>query len=294
MAARYALIIASSVLGMTIFRVILNRVFAAASEHWVGSVVLAVVLGLMWFLFSFFCLFRVIRSEKENSPETLNDEVKKVSVFLSALTISALIASAVSLTAWLALYCNDAIFFSRLLPWIAPLITVQHSGFVMASRLFPCQAEGFDTGCEAYKWIPAFLIANALTYFPFVLGGVLWYRRSSAARTMLESVARRSVYWSAPVVVVGLCTLLVLHKLPLDTHDSLYPHPGIAHWHFGGWELLHDLIGTLIVIAGLLLPLYVYRAFRKSGGLSATQCRLSELTALMTVILAALTLGYVY
>jgi hypothetical protein len=279
---------------MTIFRVIVNRIFFAGTENWAGSVVLAIVLGVLWFILTFFCLLRVIRSNKGNvSAVASNGNAKKVGGFSAALAISAAIACVMSLTAWLALYWNDVIFFSRLLPWIAPLIRVQDPGFHTASRLFPCQKEGFDTGCEAYKWIPAFLIADLLAYFPFVLGGVLCYRRSSAARTILSG-ALRSVRWGAPLVVVGLCTLLVLHELHLDTQDSLLLNPGIAHRHFGGWELLNDTTGTVIVIAGFLLPFYFYRVFRKSSGLSVTRCRLSELTALTTVILAALMLGNVY
>ena len=96
------------------------------------------------------------------------------------------------------------------------------------------------------------------------------------------------------MVVVGLCTLLAMDKLNLDTHDSLFPHPGFAHWHLGVWELLNDITGTVIVLAGLLLPFCFYRAFRKNGGLSVTRSRLSELTALTIVMLAALMLGNVY
>jgi hypothetical protein len=93
---------------------------------------------------------------------------------------------------------------------------------------------------------------------------------------------------------VGLCALMVMHKLHLDTHDSLFPHPGVAHWHLGVWELLNDFTGTVIVMAGLLLPFYLYRAFRKSGGLNAAHRWLSDLMALTVVMLAALMLGYVY
>jgi hypothetical protein len=295
MAGRYAVVIASSILGMTILRLILDRVLSAETGNWIGSVILAAVCGLLWFALTFFCLLRALRGDGENSLAVASSaDAKQAGGFLSTLTSAAGIACVLSLTAWLALDWNDAIFYSRSLPWIAPLITVQHSGFVAASRLYPCQAEGSNTGCEPYKWIPTFLIANALAYFPFVFGGVLWYRLSKAARTNLQSVALQAVRWAAPVVVIGLCALLVMHKLNLDTHDSLFPHPGIAHWHLGVWELLNDITGTVIVLAGLLLPFCFYRAFRKNGGLSVTRSRLSELTALTIVMLAALMLGNVY
>jgi len=293
MAGRYAVVVASWVIGMTVFRLLLNRVPVAETKHWVGSVVLAAVCGLLWFVLTFICLLRVVRTDEENSPKRTSNATKTGGVF-SAVAASALIACVLSLTGWLALYWNDAIFYSRSLPWIAPLVTIQHSGFVAASRLFPCQAEGFDTGCEPYKWIPSFLIANALAYLPFVLAGVSYYRRSGSAQATLQSLASRSLSWSVPMVVVGLCTLLAMDKLNLDTHDSLFPHPGFAHWHLGVWELLNDITGAVIVIAGLVLPFCFYRAFRKSGGLRATQSRLRQLTELTTVMLAALMLGYVY
>lgn len=280
---------------MTFFRLILNRVPFAETGHWIGSVILASVGGLLWFALTFFCLLRALRSDDGNSlPVASSADAKRAGGFLSTFTSSAVIACVLSLTAWVALDWNDAIFYSHLLPWIAPLITIQHSGFIAASRLYPCQAEGSNTGCEPYKWIPTFLIANALAYFPFVLGGVLWCRLSKAARTIPQYVARQFVRWAVPAVVVSLCALLVMHKLNLDTHNSLFPHPGIAHWHLGVWELLNDITGTLIVMAGLLLPFYFYRAFRRSGGLSATRSMLWKLTELTIVLLAALMLGYVY
>jgi len=295
MAGRYAVVIATSVFGAAVFRLMLNRVPAAETGHWIGTVVLAAVCGLLWFVLCFCCLLRAIGSDDRNSITAApGTNAGRIRGFPSALALSIVVACVMSLSAWLALDWNDGIFNSHLLPWIAPLITVQFPGFATASRLFPCQAEGFNTGCEPYKWIPAFLFANALAYLPFVLGGVFCYRRSGAARTSLESAAHHSLRWSVPVVIAGLCALMVMHKLNLDTHDSLFPHPGIAHWHLGVWELLNDITGTVIVIAGLLLPFYLYRAFGKSSGLNAAQRRLSDLTALTVVMLAALMLGYVY
>jgi hypothetical protein len=79
---------------------------------------------------------------------------------------------------WLDLEVSDAIFQSRLLPWVLPLIHLQYIGFRVAARLFPCQMEGFDTGCEMYKTVPALLAANSLAYsivsFPIVH---FWRRR---------------------------------------------------------------------------------------------------------------------
>jgi hypothetical protein len=83
----------------------------------------------------------------------------KRSLFLS-VTLGAILAVAL----WFTLEASDEIFQSRLMWWVVPLIRVQEAGFRAASRLFPCQREGFDTGCEAYKKLPVFLGANAIVY----------------------------------------------------------------------------------------------------------------------------------
>jgi len=198
-----------------------------------------------------------------------------------------------SLSAWSTLALNDEIMQSRSLPWIMPLITVQHYGFGTASRLFPCRAEGFDTGCEPYKTIPVFLGADAFAYFPFVLCVVVCCHFVGRVGEALQTGAQRFVRWCVPLAVVGLCVLLVLHRLGLATYDTLYP-TGDSHWRFGMWELLNDVTGTLIVGGVFFLPFYFYRALRKSEGISEKQHRLAHLTSLVAVMVVALTLGDVY
>lgn len=46
---------------------------------------------------------------------------------------------------------------------------LQEPGISASSRTFPCQKEGFDTGCEAYKRFPLLLTVNAIVYFPFLV-----------------------------------------------------------------------------------------------------------------------------
>lgn len=65
---------------------------------------------------------------------------------------------------WFALFASDVVFQSRLLPWVSPLLRVQEVGFRVASRLFPCQKEGYDVGCEGYKRLPIFIGTNAIVY----------------------------------------------------------------------------------------------------------------------------------
>lgn len=85
---------------------------------------------------------------------------------------SVVIGTTVAAVLWLTLTASDEIFQSRLLPWVVPLIYLQEPGIRVESRLFHCQKEGFDTGCEAYKVIPTLIGTNAILYsilaFPLV------------------------------------------------------------------------------------------------------------------------------
>lgn len=290
----YAAAVFGAVVGSAILRVVLHRIFPIPRDgHLRGPVVLALVLGLLWFALAFLVLARSspggVGSTKSRSPSP--SETRTV---LRTIIFAFVVACVIAITAWVGLYLTDTIFYSRSLPWIAPLITVQDYGFGKASQMFPCQAEGFDTGCEAYKWIPTFLIANSFSYFCFVLLGLFSWRHSEAVRRIVRAGAHAVVHWSVGAVTAGLVALQVMHGLNRDTHDSLYPHPGIAHWHFGVWEQINDLTGTLITVAGLSLPVYLYRAFRRTHSLAEARTRMAEATSLLVTLLVALILGDVY
>jgi hypothetical protein len=96
------------------------------------------------------------------------------------------IALVLALSASLALDFSDSIFQSRLLPWTVSLIELQSVGFAQASRMFPCRAEGFDTGCEWYKTLPTFVVANAAAYLSVAVLGVYLYRKSERLKTVLR------------------------------------------------------------------------------------------------------------
>ena len=97
------------------------------------------------------------------------------------VTLSFGLGIALATMLWLCLEVSDAIFQSRLLPWVLPLIYLQDAGFRAAARLFPCQKEGFDIGCEAYKRLPAFVGANALLYSILLLPIIYFWRRKPTA-----------------------------------------------------------------------------------------------------------------
>lgn len=136
-----------------------------------------------------------------------------------------------------------------------------------------------------------FLAANSLVYFPFVLIGSFSLRKWATVRRVLRAGAGWFARWCIVMTSAGLVTLQAMHGLKLATYDSLYPNPGVAHWHFGVWEQVNDITGTLIVISGLALPFYFYRAFRGTRDCTRIKPRLAELTSLVMVMLAALMLG---
>lgn len=252
---------------------------------------LAMILGLFWFTLA---LLALRRPGEESSRERDNPSPKGRRTVFRTISFAVLIACVVSISGWVGLYLNDEMLQSRSLPWIAPLITVQEYGFGKASQMFPCQIEGSDKGCEAHKWLPTFLFANSLFYFPFVLAGVVSFQRSEGVRNIARSVAGLFVRWGIIIAGTGLIALQIMHGLNLDTHDSLYPHPGIGHWHFGVWEVINDITGTVITIAGLSLPFCLYRATHRVPNFTEARTRLAEATFLSATILIALMLGNVY
>jgi hypothetical protein len=255
-----------------------------------GPILLATVIGLFWFALAFALLMRS-GSHKNSAPDGEYGRRNGTRFMLREITVAAGIACVLAVSAWTGLYLNDEILESRSVPWIAPLIRVQIYGFGKADQLFPCQSEGSDKGCEYYKWIPTFLAANSLLYFPFVLIGVFSFQKWPAVGRVMRAGAPWFARGCIVVAATGLIALQVMYGLQLATHDSLYPHPGVAHWHFGMWEQVNDITGTVIVIDGLLLPFFFYRTIRGAGDFTALRSRLAEFTSLTAVTLMALMLG---
>jgi hypothetical protein len=293
-AARYALVIFGAAAGSAIPKLLVHRAFATPANYRLGGpIVLASTAGLFWFALSFVALARA-SSGNATSPQGQNRPPARTRTVLRTIPQALAIAGVLSISAWTGLVLNDEIFESRSLPWIAPLITVQDFGFAEASRMFPCQIEGADTGCEAYKWLPTFLAANSLFYFSLVLITMLSCQHWGGIRTTMQSGSRLFARWCIVVVTTGLVALQIMHGLNLDTQDSLYPNPGIGHWHFGAWEQINDITGTLITISGLSLPFYLYRVIRRAPGVVEVRSRLAEATSVAATMLVALTLGNVY
>ncbi len=288
-AARNGAAVFAAATGSVGLRFLLHRLLGRSQDvRLFGPVAFAAFLGLLWFAIAFAALLRgrgldsgSVLDGEDNGP-TGNRSIWRT------ITAAAVAACILAISAWTGLYLNDEILESRSLPWIAPLITVQVYGFEKASRLYPCQTEVSDKECESYKWIPIFLAANSLAYFPFVLVVLLSLRHRAVTERTLSAIARRFSRWCLAIASAGLVTLQIMHGLNLATYDSLYPHPGMGHWHFGVWEQVNDITGTLFVLAGLLFPFYFYRAFRKARNFAEARSRLAELTSLAAVMVVAL------
>lgn len=108
----------------------------------------------------------------------------------------------------------------------------------------------------------------------------------------MQSGSHLFARWCIVVSAAGLVALQIMHGLNLDTYDSLYPHFGL--WHFGAWEQINDITGTLVTIAGLSFPFYLYRVIRRAAGVAEARSRLAEATAPAATMLIALMLGNVY
>jgi hypothetical protein len=292
-AARNAFLVTGAVLGMGTFRIVLQRVFAIRRDATVlALLLLAATFGIAWFIYGFLCLRWANR--RKLSPDPNTSATKKSVHFVRTFWTSAIIAFVVALCAWFALWLNDGIFYSRLLPWIPALIKMQMAGFITASRLYPCQFEGSSIGCKWYKWIPSFLGANFLAYFPFVFMAVACYMNLERGKAALQTWARRFIRWSVAISVAGLCALQIMHCLGLDMWDFQHATASVWHWQSNLWNLVRVVTGTIILICGLLLPFFSYRLLGKSLIPSEQAFRLRDVTLLAIVMLSAVTLGNVY
>jgi hypothetical protein len=183
-ALHYAAVVSAAVIGSVVVRNLLPRLLSRPVDgRFVGPVILATILGLFWFGLAFFSIRHC--GQRQNSPEVKEASTKNRA--LRTVFTAVVSASVLAIAAWTGLYLNDEILESRMVPWIQPLITIQLYGIGEASRMFPCQAEEFDRGCEPHKTIPTLLLTNAVVYLPFALVGVISFQRSSTLRKLLRA-----------------------------------------------------------------------------------------------------------
>jgi hypothetical protein len=202
------------------------------------------------------------------------------------LTLSVGLAIILAASASFMLDVSDSTFQSRLLPWIPPLIWIQAAGFTAASRLFPCQAEALNTGCEWYKWLPTFVMANALVYLPLASLAMLLSRTSERIHTLLPKHKHHLVRWSAAIVMMALFSRILIAKI-----WSLYT-PGGYEDRFS-WRMADATTGTVSLL-GLLIPLYVLRAFLAHREERVTEQYVVDFAWLATVYACALDFADIY
>jgi hypothetical protein len=215
------------------------------------------------------------------------DQPNSLGLFL-VLGSAAAMSSVLAVTAWFALMANDEIFYSRLLPWIGPLIWLQETGFRVSSRMFPCRVEGSGSACEPYKWLSAFLVSNALAYFPFVLAGTFIYPRFPGRRLAAADIFRLLVRWGAVLGAAGLVVRLCLYRVAPEFASPIHA------WDAGRvvWTGLDYLTGILALALALLVPFCSYRALRAIWSRRDVLPSLIDLTWLASFGVVVLTLAY--
>jgi hypothetical protein len=217
LSVRYSLILAAATLAVTLFRLGMNQTFDGyQNPTWYLSLVRAPILGLEWFILtSAFTMVALRDGEPYVTSDSVHENASSARTANSIgrlFGISAVVALVLALSAWLALYFSDSIFQSRLLPWTVPLNELQRRGFAQASRVFPCRAEGFDTGCEWYKTLPTFVAANTVAYMPVAFVGAYLYLRSERLKTVIQRGLHSFVRWGTGFAIVGLCFRLLVAK----------------------------------------------------------------------------------
>jgi hypothetical protein len=288
LAARYAAAVAVTSIAAQAFREAMDRI---AYGEWSGGIAARFALssistGLIWLIFVLIIL--KVGVHRTDTPTSVSDRSDHSPRSIEDVKSAALIAAVLAITASFALTANDEIFYSRLLPWIHPLIWVQEVGFRVASRLFPCRMEGSSLGCEDYKSLPAFLISNTVAYLPFLLAGRLVYRRFPRVRRRMAHIFHSFIRCGSVSCFIGLSFWLLLKTLAPEL--SLPTHA----WDIAraGWNLLNETTGALALTLALLTPFCLFNTFRAIWNRTDVLPGLSDLTWLVSFAVAALIIAY--
>jgi len=277
------------------FRATIARIF---NSQWgdnfqnraMALAILSIAFFFIWFLFVFLCLVcgasRPVSNpcKFDGSKENVSSGGRTMFRRLGYVVSSALV---LAITLSIILQANDYLFFSRLLPWIPSLIWLQACGFRVASRMFPCQSEGFVTGCEAYKWFPAFLLSNGIAYFPFLFLGALLYFRSPYIRLVWPRIWRSIIRYGALIGSLGLCTRLLVHNI--EPSIALPTRP--IDLEQLAWIVSDNVTGITALLLFLLVPFCAYRLLRALRLGTCVRSEAVDLTWLASFTAVALLLG---
>jgi len=290
LAFRYSAILAAIALTVTAYRMEVKPVFYSS---WRLEVFRDCILGVEWFVILWVYTFIRFRSSdsaqiRDSSHTEVFARPNSISIF-SSFGISIAIAAGLSMSAAFALDVSDSIFQSRLLPWIVPLIRIQIYGFKAASHMFPCQKEGFDIGCEWYKTLTAFMIANFLVYLPFAFVAVHAYRVSHQVKMFIEARLHQLVRWIAAFCILGLLLRILLCKLFPGVSSILAERNNARAL----WVALDNATGIMMLLV-LATPLYIYRAFGDVRNRYVTTQYVVDFTWLASLYVCSLNLASVY
>ena len=267
----------------------MNHIFAVESQRfWLArTITLSLIASILWFAFTLaFGALGAIR-KGVNSQSVASTKGDPVRHFAVSFALALAVALTLAISALLTLEANDFFFYSRLLPWIPSLIWLQWTGFGTASQLHPCQYEGFDTGCEAYKTLPVIVLSNTIAYLPFSSAMVFLTRYWESPRLFLKALASAFLRWGSLVGVALLCLRLVLHRLSSDVSLPIAPS-GVGR---AVWLLLEWTLGPISVAFALSIPFVLYGAICAVWRRKHISERLVDLTRVAAFFLAALILG---
>jgi hypothetical protein len=250
--------------------------------------VMAAACGLAWFFFVLICLSlhvpqkstsEEVHAAKQNSCSTQEQWARTLAWAVSAALV-------VATTADLVLQTNDQLFSSRLLPWVRPVIWMQTQGFREAWTLFLCQPE-LKVGCEPYKWLAAFIVSNAIVYFPLVLIGRIIYCRYSWFRSGWPRLKPLIIRCGALLGSVGLCTRLFLYGMEPGVGSPVHA------FDFDRllWTVLDNATGIFALLLFLLTPFSAFKLLRNIRLGNSALPDVADLTWLASFLIVALFLG---
>jgi hypothetical protein len=295
LSVRYSLTLAAATLAVALFRLGMNRIFDGyQNPTWYLSLVPVPIFGLEWFiLMSGYAILSLRGRAPSVTSDTVNlnpSSARKPNSTVRLFGLSAVIAVVLALSAWLALDFSDSVFQSRLLPWTVPLIELQRLGFTRASRLFPAGRKGSILVCEWYKWLPAFVAANAAAYLPVAFIGAYLYRRSARLKTVLQRGLHSVVRWGACSAIVGLCLRLFVAKWWPGASTPL----GQGHAGRMLWVAVDGVTGIIVLVLFLAMPFYIYQGLGVTRSVTETRRYLADFTWMASLYGCSLVLASVY
>ncbi len=274
-------VLAITTMTAAVLRGTASRIFIGRfAVNWTAQIVLSIFVATTWIaLYWLVSSIHLIAGRLPFRAQT--SEVGRVVAFALRLGKAFGLAFAFAITVFLALTISDEVFFSRLLHWDLPLIHVQYAGFLASSRFFPCRLESSSLGCEPYKTLPVFLLANLFVYLPFMAAVVFLSESSHRASEIARAGFR--IYCRIAAVVGFPCLMATVVLWQFGWADGTFPY---SHIHRQIFEIIDYSGGTTVVSASFLVVFLLLRLAQRGG-----DEMLPEMTWLGCSLMGALQLG---